>query len=77
MENKAPFTANEDYLADYREKFLKSYRQARAPGLRGRNLRLTPEELIYRDPYEPALHHMASARGYVQGSHWIGVLNVQ
>lgn len=71
MENKAPSTANERHFKEMRGKFLKSYREARAPHLRGGpgNRHLTPEELISRDPYEPALHHMASARAYFQGSH--------
>ena len=79
MENKSPFTANEHYLGDYREKFLNSYRGAERrevvvreshPHISGldtesvRNVGYTP-----RDPYEPALHHMASARAYFQGLH--------
>jgi len=69
-ENKAPFTANEDYLSDYRNKFLKSYREARAPQLRGGNNYLKAEELIARDPHDQALRYMASARAYFQGLHW-------
>ena len=77
MENKAPFTANEHYLGDYREKFLDSYREAeRNDYLLGSPCEM--EEVAYetnevlctpRDPYEPALHHMASARAYFQGWH--------
>lgn len=69
MENKAPFTANEDYLSDYRDKFLKSYREARAPHLRMGNNHLRAEELIARDPYDQTLLYMASARAYFQGMH--------
>lgn len=98
MENKAPFTSNEHYLGDYRDKFLKSYREAEiteAVDLEDVDddsplLTLTPSYVDYtpsrhyviedapvprksepvpRDPYEPALHHMASARAYFQGSH--------
>jgi hypothetical protein len=77
IEKKAPFTANEHYYKDYKEKILKSYREARAPELRGGNSYLTPEELISRDRFEPALHHMASARAYFQGSHQLKVPNLE
>ena len=68
-ENKAPFTLNEHYYMDYREKFLRSYREARAPQLRGGNVHLRPEELVARDKYDQSLQYMAGARGYFQGSH--------
>jgi len=77
MENGAPFTSNDHYFRDYREKFLKSYREAR------QTLELMEEivdvyeldpELIAQDPYDQALHHMASARAYFQGSHQPKVL---
>ena len=70
MENEAPFTANEPYLADYRKKFLRSYREARP------EYRYVFEEIREEMPtlqehkYEPALNHMASARAYFRGSHW-------
>jgi len=81
MENKAPFTANENYLGDYREKFLTSYRGAER--YEGDYMEEVAYEVGYaedteevalcqvsrtppRDPYEPALHHMASARAYFQ-----------
>lgn len=67
MEATATFTLNEHYFSDYRQKFLESYRNARA----GENSRgeedLRPEELIARDRFEPALQIMASVRGYFQG----------
>ena len=70
MENKAPFTSNEDYLREHRENFLRSYRLDRAnPILRSRDNRLTLEEIVARDPFDEALRYMASARGYFQGSH--------
>jgi len=69
MENKAPFTLHEPYLMDCREKFLKSYRDARAPILRGGNYQLKPEELIARDPLDQALRYMAIARAYFHGLH--------
>jgi len=79
MENKSPFTANEHYLGDYREKFLNSYRGGEtyfekicdceeAHPYAG-SCTPSPVSCIPRDPYEPALHHMASARAYFQGSH--------
>ena len=61
VENKAPSTTNELYLADYREKFLNSYRQARLP--------MESIGPIARDPYDQALCYMASTRAYFQGSH--------
>jgi len=64
MEKKAPFTLHEPYLADYRGKYLMSYREARAPMLRGGNHHLKLEELIARDSSDPALRYMASARAY-------------
>ena len=67
MEATATFTLNEHYFSDYRQKFLESYRSARA----GENAKgeedLRPEELIARDRFEPALQIMASVRGYFQG----------
>jgi len=95
MENAAPFTLNEHYFKDYREKFLKSYREARhAPELHEdhdsrisepadsynvkfgyrfdedvapREVSYSPKpEVIALDPYDQALHYMASARGYFQ-----------
>ena len=74
MENKAPFTLTERYLVDYREKYLQSYRDARAPQLRGGNNNLRPEELVARDTFDQALQYMASARGYFQGLHWSSFL---
>ena len=69
MEKKAPFTVHESYFSECRAKYLKSYRDARAPILRGGNLHLTSEELIFRDPYDQALRYMASARAYFRGPH--------
>ena len=70
MENKAPFTSNEDYLKEYRDKFLRSYRLARAaPILRRKDNHLVLEQIVARDPYDEALPYMASAQGYFQGSH--------
>jgi hypothetical protein len=67
MEAGATFTLNEHYFSDYREKFLESYRTARAEGNRGGDEDLRLEELIARDRFEPALQIMASVRGYFQG----------
>ena len=67
MENKAPFTSNEDYLSDYRDKYLKSYRDARASQLRGKNW--NSQGLVARDSYDQALLYMASTRAYFQGLH--------
>lgn len=66
MENKSPFASNEDYLLDYRDKYLKSYREARAHQLRAGNYSRT-ESLVARDSYDQALLYMASARAYFQG----------
>ena len=65
MENKAPFTAHDPYLAECTEKLLKEYRSARAS--------VWMQELIEGiepapDPYEPGLLYMATARAYFQGS---------
>lgn len=70
MEKKAPFTLHEPYLMDYREKILGSYRNARAPLLRGGNHHFKPEELIARDSYDQALRYMAIARAYFQSLQW-------
>lgn len=60
---------------DYGEKFLGSYRDARAPLLRlGGNHHLRPEELAAVDPFNPALRYMASARAYFQSLHRFFVL---
>jgi hypothetical protein len=67
MEAAATFTLNEHYFSDYRQKFLESYRNARAEENRGGDEDLRPEELIARDRFEPALQIMASVRGYFQG----------
>ena len=67
MEAAATFTLNEHYFSDYRQKFLESYRGARAEENRGGNEDLRLEELIARDRFEPALQIMASVRGYFQG----------
>jgi len=66
MENKAPFTLHEPDLTEYRERFLKAYREARFPVLRMRigNNHSKPEELAALDSHDPALHYMASARAY-------------
>jgi hypothetical protein len=69
MEAGATFTLNEHYFSDYRQKFLHSYRSARAEGNAGGDENLRPEELIARDPFEPALQIMASVRGYFQGGY--------
>ena len=67
MEASATFTLNEHYFADYRQKFLESYRNARTDENGGGDEDLRPEELIARDRFEPALQIMASVRGYFQG----------
>lgn len=67
MEASATFTLNEHYFSDYREKFLDSYREARAEENRRGEEDLRPQELIARDRLEPALQIMASVRGYFQG----------
>ena len=67
MEASATFTLNEHYFSDYRQKFLDSYRNARAEENSGGDEDLRPEELIARDRFEPALQIMASVRGYFQG----------
>ena len=68
MEATATFTLNEHYFSDYRQKFLESYRNARAEENRKGEEDLRPEELIARDRFEPALQIMASVRGYFQGT---------
>ena len=67
MEATATFTLNEHYFFDYRQKFLESYRSARAEENGGGEDDLRPEELVARDSFEPALQIMASVRGYFQG----------
>ena len=67
MEASATFTLNEHYFSDYRQRFLESYRNARAEENRGGDEDVRPEELIARDRFEPALQIMASVRGYFQG----------
>lgn len=67
MEAAATFTLNEHYFSDYRQKFLESYRNARAEENRRGEEDLRPEELVARDRFEPALQIMASTRGYFQG----------
>jgi len=67
MEAAATFTLNEHYFSDYRQKFLDSYRKARAEENKRGDEDLRPEELIARDRFEPALQIMASVRGYFQG----------
>ena len=67
MEAAATFTLNEHYFSDYRQRFLESYRTARADENRGGDEDLRLEELIARDRFEPALQIMASVRGYFQG----------
>jgi len=67
MEAAATFTLNEHYFSDYRQKFLDSYRAARAEENSKGGEDLRPEELIARDRFEPALQIMASVRGYFQG----------
>ena len=67
MEAAATFTLNEHYFSDYRQKFLDSYRNARAEENRKGEENLRPEELIARDRFEPALQIMASVRAYFQG----------
>ena len=70
METSATFTLNEHYFSDYRQKFLESYRSARVTeNGGGKDQDLRPEELIARDRFEPALHIMASVRGYFQGGY--------
>lgn len=65
MEKTAPFTLNEHYYKDYRETFLNSYRNAQGP------YECEPgyEGPVISEPYNQALHYMASARAYFQGSH--------
>jgi len=67
MEAAATFTLNEHYFSDYRQRFLDSYRKARADENRRGEEDLRPEELIARDRFKPALQIMASVRGYFQG----------
>lgn len=67
MEAAATFTLNDHYFSDYRQKFLESYRSARAEENGGGEEDLRPEVLIARDRFEPALQIMASVRGYFQG----------
>ena len=67
MEAAATFTLNEHYFSDYRQKFLDSYRSARADENKRGEEDLRPEELIARDRFEPALQIMASVRAYFQG----------
>lgn len=69
MEAAATFTLNEHYFSDYRQKFLESYRDARADENRRGDEDVRREELIARDRYEPALQIMASVRGYFQVSY--------
>ncbi|KAF9783798.1 P-loop containing nucleoside triphosphate hydrolase protein [Thelephora terrestris] len=69
MEATSTFTLNEHYFSDYRQKFLESYRGARAEENRKGDEDLRLEELIARDRYEPALQIMASVRGYFQVSY--------
>ena len=71
MENAAPFTLNDHYYEDYREKFLKFYHEARFPSNQQYPPGQTREERIAKDPFSQALHHMAGARAYTQGSHLI------
>ena len=67
MEATATFTLKEHYFSDYRQRFLDSYRKARADENRRGEEGLRPEELIARDRSEPALQIMVSVRGYFQG----------
>ena len=67
MEIAAFSTLNDHYYKDYREKFLNSYRDARFPPTT--SYLTSREELIAQDTYNLALHHMASARAYFQGSY--------
>jgi len=68
MEAGTTFTLNEHYFLDYRQKFLDSYRNARAEENQRPGEDLRPAELIARDRFEPALQIMASVRGYFQGA---------
>ena len=65
MENKAPFTLHDPYLAEQRERYLKAYREARVPP--PRLSRVGAEVPIYKDPYDQTLFYMASARAYFHG----------
>ena len=65
MENKAPFTLHDPYLAEQRERYLEAYREARAPP--PRPSRVGAEAPVYKDPYDQALFYMASARAYFHG----------
>ena len=72
MEGKAPFTLHEPLLVEWKDKFLREYREARVPLLRGRDplyRNLQAEELIVRDTRDQALFYMATARAYFLGLH--------
>ena len=66
MENKAPFTLHDPYLAEQRERYLEAYRKARVPPL-CEEVSDGDEEPVYKDPYDQALFYMASARAYFHG----------
>jgi hypothetical protein len=64
IENKAPFTLHDPYLAEQRERYLEAYLEARVQpscDVDG------DESSVCEDPYEQALFYMASARGYFHG----------
>ena len=65
MENKAPFTLHDPYLAGQRERYLKAYREARVPP--PCDFSDGDEEPVYKDPHDQALFYMASARAYFHG----------
>ena len=69
MENKAPSTVHYPRLAFYKDGFLNAYRDARVAMFRRAGSRLSREELIARDVFDPTLVYMANARAYFQRSH--------
>ena len=54
----------------YREQFLKFYRETHPPGVRFGPIKIqeSDSESITHDSRDQALHHMASAQAYFQGS---------
>ena len=69
MENKAPSTVHDPYLADCREKLLNAYRKARKPPVLESIDDSTDTDNDEADPYDQTLFYMANARAYFQGLH--------